>query len=509
MKHHIRKLSLYLLTSLSLICNIPLNSASKTLRIGIPAFPRTLNPVYVTGETSQAVINKMFDSLYCLDGKGHFQKQLVANEKLIPSGNDLVVNLTLERDVHFSNGKRLDAEDVVQTIRKMQDPAFHYPYLSLLSVIEKVERTGPFSLKLMLKQPPAQWRGLLTFKILCKHDLNAMDYTAFRRHIPAGTGPYRVETSRPPNKIRLALNPLNRNYSHNNMFSRLEYIVVAYNHLTPLKLLAGEVDIIELPQENALAYKNLPEWQKKFDIVKYKKTGFTFLVFNCQNPRLTRNIRRIFFNVLIAGDFVRKFLKGGGESLFSPFQSLCPEDKPAKLPTKEQKQRVSFSILTNSESRLRRNFILFLRRAMIAYGIKLEPVFLEYHTMLDRLKKGAFDMALSAYRMDSATDVMEILQGDSHLNYSGFGDKELDGLMETGTRETNQTRRQGIYSKAHALWLEHLPMLPLFNLYYYVGVSRKIAMPAQLNQTVGSSGDFLFNITEWHSVHSEQRATAK
>lgn len=500
MNRKVRKVQIFLLPILMIVISYPLTGKSLMLRVGIPAFPLTLHPFYVTDETSQAVINKMFDSLYYFDTRGMICKQLAAKEELTQNGDILEVKLTLKQNVYFSNGQKLDAEDVVRTIEIMKNPEFHYPYLSILSIIVRVEQTDTYQLKLSLKQPPAEWRGMLSFKILCKKDLDTVDYSTFRHSIPAGTGPYKVEKSQPPDKIRLEQNPYYEKCK--NMYHKLDYVVVAYNHLTPLKLLAGEIDIVELPLENAQAYKNIKSWQHMFEIIKYKKTGFTCLIFNGNNSRLTTNIRKIFYNVLTAGDFVQRFLKGGGELVISPFQTLCPLKHPVKLDYRPLKQPITLSILTNSESRIRRNFILLLRRAVKPLGIHLEPVFLEYHTMLNRLKKGACDMALFAYRLDTAQDIHQILHSDSPLNYSGYKLEKLDHLLDIGIKAVDENKRQKLYSEAHAIWLDNLPILPVFNLYYYVGISKKITLPEELIQTVGSSSDFLSNITDWKPAPS-------
>ena len=40
------------------------SSTAETLRIGINEFPAALNPVYAATETSQAIINKVFNGLF-------------------------------------------------------------------------------------------------------------------------------------------------------------------------------------------------------------------------------------------------------------------------------------------------------------------------------------------------------------------------------------------------------------------------------------------------------------
>ena len=91
----------------------------------------------------------------------------------------------------------------------------------------------------------------------------------------------------------------------------------------------------------------------------------------------------------------------------------------------------------------------------------------------------------------------DIFYHDAYFNYAKFNNPRMDSLLDRGLKELNEEKRREIYKKAHQTWLEELPMIPLFNLYYYMGVSKKIKIPPQRYELVGSVGDFLFNIQAW------------
>lgn len=58
-------------------------------------------------------------------------------------------------------------------------------------------------------------------------------------------------------------------------------------------------------------------------------------------------------------------------------------------------------------------------------------------------------------------------------------------------------KRRQIYVTAHERWLETLSILPLFNLNYYMGISRAIKIPTGRWRTIGSTGDFFYNFQDW------------
>ncbi len=471
------------------------NSKKNVLRIGINTFPVSLNPVYATTETSQAIINKVFDSLFYFDYKGEITNGLVKNLHLDKNEREILIQL--KEKIFFSDGKELEADDVIQTVKLLQNKAFGYPYISDLRFIKKIEKKDRFSFKIKLNSTFAPWKNRLTFKILNSHEIKDAAPAAFPNMVLSGTGPYKIKTIKDPAKIILELNnnPNSRHMHH--MYRFIEYIVVSYTHLMPLKLLNNEIDIGELQPEHAAAYQAIPKWQQRFRVLKYKKFGYTYLVFNLRNSTINKNLRKFFYNLLIKGDFLDRFLKNRGERVKTPFLLLNPKIQTIGFKTISLKKPIRIKMLTNAESKLRKELVLFLRKELKTHNIHLEPVFLEYHSFLEYLKTGRFDMAISGFMLDIDYDISDIFSSRSFFNYANFHCPEMEVLLDRGLKEPDPQKREEIYMKAHRLWLEELPLIPLFNLYYYVGISGKIMVPKETYTLVSAVGDFLFNIHDW------------
>jgi peptide/nickel transport system substrate-binding protein len=167
------------------------------------------------------------------------------------------------------------------------------------------------------------------------------------------------------------------------------------------------------------------------------------------------------------------------------------------LKTSPLENPIELNILTNSESKLRKQLVLFLREELKSFNIHLQPVFLEYHTFREYLKTGRYDIGVSAFILDIDYDMTDIFSSDAYFNYAHFRSPEMDALLKQGLRELDPGKREEIYLNAHRVWRENLPLLPLFNLYYWVGVSRHLGIPDRRMEMVGSVGDFLYNILEW------------
>ena len=465
---------------------------SKVLRIACFDFPGTFNPVYATSETAQAVANKVYQSLFYFDPRGDICPELA--ESFSWDESRLEVALMLRKGAHFSDGSGVNSRDVAATAALLKNPLFEYPYLADLDFLESIEATGPLGLRIKFRRKFAPWKNYLTFKILSADEIKGADPRDFRRHVPLGSGPFRLTYVNEPWGFELEKNPHWPQVRHH---QRIQYTVLGEPRQAPLKLLNDEIDAAEIQGDDSKTYWKLKSWQKHFQLLAYKKFGFTYLVFNLRNPAIDLNLRRFFYNRLLGTRFLAYFLQGAGDIVNSPFLLFESGKRSQTFPAVPLQGRRSFKVLTNSESEMRKQLVLFMCEEMKGCGIDLEPVFVEYQTFLKYLKQGNFDLAVSAFLLDMDWNMKDILASSGYFNYAGFSDPVMDAVLEEGLREMDAGKRRKIYERANDLWLESLPLIPLFSLNYYMGIAKKIKIPEDRFAVVGSTGDFFNNLQGW------------
>lgn len=465
---------------------------SRILRIGCFDFPSGLNPVYATSETAQGVMNKIHQALFYFDQAGDVRPELVDSMRC--DAIHLTISITLKKGICFANGIAVQSRDVQATIELLKNPLYEYPYLSDLNFMEKIVVIDPLNFRIKLKEKYAPWKNYLTFKILNADDIRGVNPGEFRKRIPLGCGPYLVQSVEAPRAIVLKENPY---YLKHNSFEKVVYSVLGDPRQGPLKLLNNEMGAVDLQADDVQSYNLLPQWRKHFSLLKYKKFGYTYLVFNLHNPLLDFNLRKLFYNHLSNSPFLDTLLNGAGEKVYSPFLNLSAAVNSKPLPVISLTQRRRLRILVNSESVLRKQFVLFLCEEMKPFNIELEPVFVEYQTFLKYLKQGNFDLAVSAFLLDMDWNMKDIFSTAGYFNYAGLADAEMDALLEAGLREMDETKRRQIYLNAHERWLKSLPLIPLFNLDYFMGISRSIKIPGNYFRMIGSCGDFFYNLQGW------------
>lgn len=469
-------------------------TAPATLRIACFDLPGSFNPVYATNETAQAAANKSYQSLFQFDPQGVLRPDLVASFAIAGAGNEIM--LELRPGQRFADGSPVESRDVAGTIAALRDPRFEYPYAADLEFLERADAVAPLRLRLLLKGRYAPWKNYLTFKVLRADELAAADPQEFRRRVPAGSGPYRLAAVHDPQGFELERNP---HWPGRLRYERLVYTVLSDPRQAPLKLLNAELDAAEVHGDDAIAYAGLKGWQRRFRLLPYRKFGYTYLAFNLRRPAIDIGLRQRVYGRLASGRFLDEFLQGRGERVGSPFLLFgdAKKPRPVKAPPPSSAGRRRLRVLTNSESALRRQFVIFLCQELKAESVELEPEFVEYRMFLQRLKNGDFDLAVSAFLLDIDWNMKDILSSAGYFNYAGYSDPGMDAALELGLSEMDETKRRTVYEKAHAIWLRDLPLVPLFNLNYYMGVARDIAVPRQRFELVGSCGDFFANIQDW------------
>ena len=144
-----------------------------------------------TGDTSmqQAVV---YDSLIAYDEDANkFTPLLAKSWKRI---DERTLEFTMRDDVTWHDGQKFSADDAVYTINWLIDPATKLRFKEFWSWIDKVEKTGPATVRVIAKQPTAFDESRMAYltAILPEHvHAKLEDKIAFGR-APVGTGMYKA-----------------------------------------------------------------------------------------------------------------------------------------------------------------------------------------------------------------------------------------------------------------------------------------------------------------------------
>ncbi len=130
-----KKILIFLFVILLLILTIPKISENYLLEIPkiggsiieieIENPPRFLNPVLATSDSDKDLLPLIYSSLLKRNDYGEIIPS-IASVKL--SEDKKIYTLNLDKNIKFSDGENLTADDVIFTIKKIQDPLIRSPY---------------------------------------------------------------------------------------------------------------------------------------------------------------------------------------------------------------------------------------------------------------------------------------------------------------------------------------------------------------------------------------------
>lgn len=164
---------------------------------GIVSQPRYINPILSqTSEADADISELVYNGLFGYDKEGKLTKRLLDNYTVSEDGR--IYTLTLRQGVKWHDGEEVTAEDVLFTIRAIQDPAYKSPLRSNWLSVE-VGTVDRYTLTLTLKKTYFGFLESLVVGILPKHiweniapeNFLLADYNL----APIGSGPYRFHDS--------------------------------------------------------------------------------------------------------------------------------------------------------------------------------------------------------------------------------------------------------------------------------------------------------------------------
>lgn len=161
---------------------------------GIVGSPRFLNPIYAdANDVDRDLIQLIYSGLLAYGADGSFQPDLAQELQMEDEGKTFT--FTLKENVRWSDGAPFGADDVIFTIKTIQDPQYKSPVRANWVGVE-VEKISDLKLRIHLLEPYAPFLERLTLKIIPAHIWNSVTPENFPlspyNFQPIGTGPYVV-----------------------------------------------------------------------------------------------------------------------------------------------------------------------------------------------------------------------------------------------------------------------------------------------------------------------------
>ena len=467
------------------------------------AEPSCLDP-HVGGNFPQGLISAQYlESLVSRDSSGQIIPWLA--ESWTPSDDGLTWDFTLRGDVTFTDGTVFDAAAVQANIAHLQDPTTlsSTGYLAL-GKVASVEVVSPTSVRFTLTEPDSALLESLSQVWLAMESPAALERSQDENcATPVGTGPFIVESWVKQNAITLVRNddyvspPADAGHSGPAYLDKVIWRFIPDSASRYAALQSGEVDVIDNAQPDTIVQAEQSDSIEQLDSPRPGAANRIELN-SGQAPFNDVRVREAFIRSTNADDAVSSLFQGTATRSYSALSSvestavsnaaLFDYDPAAAAKLLDAagwtetdadgyrvkdgvRLSVEFPVSTNQSIPAEQSVFEQIQATARETGFEVNLSPMDLSSWYAALATNDYD-AVSAPYTKVGPDVLRILYHSDSIvpapsgyfaNLAQVNDPEIDELLTTAARTSDETERRSLYADAQDRILEGFYVLPLYD----------------------------------------------
>ena len=435
------------------------------LRFGLANGPTNLDPRFATDATSDRVNRLLYERLVDFNDAFEPVPALADWEQVSPT----LFRFRLDPDrASFHDGTLLTAHDVKATYDFILNAEHASPHRSSLSMIAHITVEDQDAFAFHLNRPDPLFPSFLTIGILPEHLIQAGHPFHSR---PVGSGPFSFVAWWDDTRLEL-LRLKDR--------QRFEFIKVSEPTVRALKLLAGEIDMMQndLPPELVTYLAKEPQLYVR----RKPGTNFSYLGFNLEDALAKQRLIRQAIAHAIDREKIVQYVLGGAARLS---QSLLPPDHWAgarHLKQYEHDIEKARSLLAQagfspgtplrltyktSSDPFRVRLATILQDQLAQAGIEVDLRSYDWGTFYGDIKAGRFQMYSLSWVGVKTPDIFHYVFHSESIPPNGanrgrFRSKQADILIDQARSAQDRQEQKHFYQALQAHLAEVLPYVPLW-----------------------------------------------
>ncbi len=492
----------------------------KTLVFGRGADSIQLDPSKVTDGESIYVTNQIYDPLVRYKVEGTEVQPALATEWKV-SKDGLVWTFQLREGVKFHDGTDFTAKDVVFNFERWASSGeyIYYGYMfgatkdDLGGIIEKVEATDKYEIKITLSEPNAPFLQTLAmppFGIASPDAIKKHGENYFKN--PVGTGPFVFQEWIPDDTITLT-----KNEDYFGKVANVDKVIfrtIPDNGARFLELQAGSIDLMTglNPQDIETA-----ENDENLKIIRRPSMNISYMAMNTskKGPMSSKKVRQA-INWAIDKEELMTLFEGIGKPAKNPIppslwgyndeiEDYGYDVEKAKTLLAEAGYPDGFDtslhIMANPRPYLPQPKLTAqaIQQMLKKVNINVEIIESDWDTHLALTEDGKHDMAFLGWTGDNGDPdnfLYVLLDKDnakkgSAGNIAFYKNDEVHDLLKAAQTEMNQEKRIEYYMKAQEIIHEDAPWFPIAHTTPPLAASKKV-----VNYTPHPTGSEPFNLLD-------------
>ncbi|WIG27862.1 ABC transporter substrate-binding protein [Bacillus toyonensis] len=461
-----------------------------TLVVGISKPGGVFLPYFQQNGWDGNVTSVIFASLVSTDKQGKPIPELA--EKWDVSSDQLTYTFHLRKDLKFSDGSPLTADDVAFTLTLLHDKAYEGEIdISQYAVkggkeykegkatsIEGIQVVNPQTIKITTEKVNSQAIFVLGGTVLSKayygkdyKQNTSLDYLKELYGKPIAAGPYKFEKYIPGQEVRFVANE--NYYAGKPKIPNFIYKITSGD--TKLQLFqTGEVDYTGLGTGDEIL-----EQAKGLEFANIQietAASFSYIYMNNNKPYLKdKKVRQALIYGLDRKKYVDTALKGYGTVANVPIHPTSwayteegvnkyeyDKEKAKKLldeagwkvgsdgVREKDGQKLKLSYFGPSSAKDSDLLIPIAKENYKEIGVEFNPEFMDFNTMLSKVNKGDYDLASvsTPITSDPSETAGEYLSGVNDKSL-GYKNAKVDELIKKGIETVDIEKRKPIYKELY------------------------------------------------------------
>ena len=459
-------------------------SKADTISIGLKLAPASLDIRHQSGSAiEQVLIGNVYEGLLSRDSDNNVRPGIAKSWDISKDGKTYTFHLN--KNVRFSNGDKLDADDVAWSINQLKEKQYYNA--NQVESLDKAEAVDSDTVRLTLSAPDSNFLWYLTGRPGLVFDRNAK-YDAKTEAV--GSGPYTVESFDPASKMVLKANAKYWGSAHK---PATEHVVLKFindDNAAVNALKSGDVDV--LSPVNATLAKSLDT--NTYRVSAADGSDKFVLAFNCANSKLKdKRVRQ----AIRYGINHKEIIASRGNvdyALGGPIPSVDPgyEDLTGLYPYNVDKAKQLMSAAGYSTDNPLKLTLTYantygtelgdqLKSQLAKIGIDLKINYVEFSTWLQDVHTNG-DYELSLVDHAESHDFYKWTTPDYYFHYDG---KEAQELYAKALKATDEKQSADYLKQAAKAVSEDAPADWLFGYRVTVACNKHVqGFPSKLSQTV-------------------------
>ena len=457
----------------------------KTLRVAIPVWEETLNPLKTDNLNSRQIASCIYESLLQIDDEGNVVPALARRWGW--DSTRTILTLTLRADIQFHDGTHFNAHTAKMSLdlaAEYPENADRPPYSSIPYILDQetsVQAVDDTTLVINLRIPHESILYTLTTSVLTPMLGEDMVEVSGKYFYP-GTGPFKL-THFDLDKGRIILNRF-EHYWDTPPQSQLIRFTAIDNPADALRLLReGKADISLAISVSQVSEVNSDD---SVDLVTGPPVDYQVLGMNNQRPPFNNLTARMALALCVDRDgLVEEYYRGAAESVHGyTLEGLLPEvESPhapdynpeaareliqSSIPAQDRKIEIIFSPFYEPG----KQHWLFenLEQILLPLGLQLEPKYTtDFDEYISLVNRREWDISVDGMVVDNRDlfEFLYMLYGHSSqaggLGLFGMESEELSDTLEIARSSTDPDERVNYYRQVLEIIAREVPCIPLWS----------------------------------------------